>query len=415
MSSINGGLDVDEVSSNTLPADYVLSTDGNTVTAMPQSAGLTEYTGEGNVGDLLTTLIVDELPPQGSQKEAAGHIHLKTGVYPGSVEYVPIPTSLHLSGDTTNHRTNPAQRDGAQPATEPATELQCDSGVAFAAPNVDNDNAVFPKVENLHLRGPGSGTTGSKGFSNQNRPNAWDWLRLEDVVVQDFDIPLDLRDSHFAFLFHCHLIQFNDIWLDADKQYIRDCGFYSTQSPSTIHMTNPDMVDCHFADNVVNQSVSGTNAELLIEPPVDHVRCTGNRFNNLDGGGYAIDTTSTGAIRHFSLTDNYFKDTATFDSAIRHRGGGKDHTITANSDSSTASNSLFLGSVDECNVGPNHFPNGISDSGNRTRHKGTVMQGSAPDAANYTGQDRGVTIVDRSASPPDQYIVAPDGSLDGPL
>lgn len=57
----------------------------------------------------------------------------------------------------------------------------------------------------------------------------------------------------------------------------------------------------------------------------------------------------------------------------------------------------------------------IAQPATRTRYGNTVYLSGAPDGSNYTSNDAGITVIDESVSPPDEYRVTPTGSLIGPL
>jgi len=61
------------------------------------------------------------------------------------------------------------------------------------------------------------------------------------------------------------------------------------------------------------------------------------------------------------------------------------------------------------------FFSGLTDNGTQTRFDGSQFQPSAPSGSNYGASDSGTLILDTSSTPADQYVVAPDGSLLGPL
>jgi len=424
----------EDLSSTSLPMDYVLVTDGSTIDAFPHSDNLTRYTGETDIGALLNTIIIDELPPKGSQTEAAGLIRAKAGNYPGKLDYsngggVPLPSSCHIIGEGRNHMDADVTRKNL-PETEPTTLFEFDQE-GFKQPNVNDDLATFPLLRNLHLRGPGPGTAGSNPLNGNSGSNRWDWLVVEDVVLQSFD-KVDLNYSHHLFFNRTHFIDFNKLWDSYNKSWYRDCGFWSEVENSTLHFGGvPNSSPAsHGRDNLrttwVRDSTISMNITETSTPGTKihrgHVKMSGNQFNNIGdntadaGVGLLV---GSGVQSSVQVIDNHWLQNDQWDHAIKDESAGVKNLYLGNRDYSNSSTSLTLDGVNGLSdpiISSNVFSNGTSEvnSPTRPRYEGKILLSGVPDSANYSSADSGVEILDTSVSPPDIYWVATDGSLFGP-
>jgi len=180
-------LSVEQLSSRSMPASYVVYTDGTDIWAIPQDnpAGpdMDKVTGS-DIGPLLDEIAINQLPPQGSEKEATGKVFLKRGEYPGDLANgtyngLLLACQFVVEGEVESHYV-----EGETPATIPTTEpTVClnTTGNGLVNPDVDNDMATFSEVRNLQLEG---GTEGLALGANSNVP---DWFLIENVVIQGFD------------------------------------------------------------------------------------------------------------------------------------------------------------------------------------------------------------------------------------
>lgn len=325
----------DELSSKSNPASYHIHTDGTNISATPQpnpaGSSLAKVTGT-DIGTVMTEVIVNNLPPQGSSKEAAGKILVKRGEYPGDFSNVPLPTGCHIEGEGHTHKIDTP--DSAQPQTEALVKFNS-TGDAFVAPNVDTDLATFCSVRGIQLEGPGASTSAS-GFSNQNRTNSWDWLVIEDVVVQNFGVPLDFRNSHHVYCHRVHPIYFSDIYGYADKMWFYKCGFYS-EIDSTIRLS--PLGRAIFESNIVNNGAASSSVSQLVCYGRTYVHA--NKFLNKAGTvGSAIEISGNGDF----VKGNEFPSGAAWDDTILV-SGGNDALIAYNRDFADSSNSInFAGS-----------------------------------------------------------------------
>lgn len=415
------GISVGTLASDTLQHDYVLRTDGSTIDAIPQTAGLTEYTGHSDIGPLLETIIVDELPPQGSRKEAAGSIFAKRGQYPGSLDNAPngaappLPTSCHIYGEGRNH-INPNKTTTNFPETEPVTEFQTDS-VGFIQPNVDSELAAFPMLSNLKIAGPGETSAGSVGLDGGGNSNRWDWLVVKDCVIMDFETAIDFSNTHDTRVLRSHPINFSSVISGPDKHVWHSCGFYSSVSGSSIELNgSSNQGFTRLVDSVIsNEAASGVGQ---VEVYGDGAEVRGCSFgqNGTAGNAFYVDS----ACASFRFVNNQIRSNSSYDAVLAIAGSGSGDVIAFNDDKASGSLSLkFFGGngLSDTYVMGNQFPNGVGTSSTdpaRVRYNNTVILGGAPDGTNYGSEDAGIEILDTSVSPPDVYYVNTDGTLLGP-
>jgi len=181
-------LDVEQLSTRCMPTSYIVYTDETDIWAIPQAnpAGpdMDKVTGS-DIGPILDEIAINQLPPQGSEKEAVGKVFLKRGNYPGDLANgtyngLLLPCQFVVEGELESHFVE-GSTPSTIPTTKPPTRLES-TGQGLVNPNVDTDLAVFPKVRNLELVG------GTEGFALGANSNPLDWFLIENIVLQGFDI-----------------------------------------------------------------------------------------------------------------------------------------------------------------------------------------------------------------------------------
>lgn len=451
----------DELGSKSEPVSYHIKTDGETITAVPQedeSDGITFSRVTGNdIGQVLESVIIDELPPQGSEREATGKVLFQRAEYPGRLsngahDGVPLAAALKLEGETQPHYDFTGDR-GATPQNTKGSILRTDS-IAFYQPDVTNDKGQvqYPELRNLHIVGAGSPehtSTESYLLDSRNSTDMWDWLFVTECVFQDFHY-VDLRNSHKVVFTRNQFLGFKTIWDAPDRSTWRDNGFYMRDEtvgstfvvPSGVESVKYEttggtevfdashVITGNFFYNAQN-GTAASPAVAQLQVKGQNAVIHGNISNNLGniGGIFAsivgTDTHDDGTdAQGVYLTGNIGKsqaDANSYDQFIFWKPEGEGNICAFNQDRTTrTASSFYVGNGKQATndqIYGNHFPNGvtINTSGTRTRWNGTVLLNGAPDSTNYDSGDVGTQILDTSMSPPTEYVVDTDGSLLGPL
>lgn len=191
-------VDIEDLDARSQTATYVFYTDGTNVTAIPQQnpegPSMTEQTGT-DIGPVLEEVIVNQLPPQGTEKMARGRIVFRPGEYPGDAannsftsagDGFPAPSHLKVSGEKAAHNTA-GEDNSSVPGAENPVRIPS-TGDGFVNPNVDSDLVIYFQAENLQLEGPGSGTSGNHAL-DVSGSNTWDWVKLDNVIFTEFSSP----------------------------------------------------------------------------------------------------------------------------------------------------------------------------------------------------------------------------------
>lgn len=418
---------------------YFLKTDGSSIDALSQRNELSEYIDEKDIGPLLETLIIDELPPKGDPREAAGMIYLASGKYPGKLSNgtyngVPLPTSCQLIGEGETHR-DPNYNKPARPQTIPLTELHTDD-CGFIQPPDDGDTGpdytVFPHVEKLMLIGPGqprdsADTAGGTGFQSQNSEQMWDWLCVRDCVVQQFQEAVDFRNSHKIYVENSHFIDFGELYDTADRSVWTGNGIYCRVPGSTIEIPSksesvkPIADPSHkWSDNNIYLEQDGSNGihNSAMWVKGENVRIRGNTFSNLAGpAGSAICAEASAC----TIIDNYFHHNSTWSCPLGVNPKTNDMVVAFNQDHSASTNSLKIDpeNAGEVRLYGNYFPNGVnyntSVSNFHVFFEGIEFLNESPPTSYYGPEHAGLTIIDESASPPHKYLVKFNGTVVGPF
>lgn len=422
-----------------LPVSYQLSTDGQTVMAVSHIPAGADIEG-ADVDTVLKEVIINQLPPQGTAKEAAGKITLKRGEYPGLLSDVPMAMNCFIEGE---FRSNYTENLTGAPATEPPTVLS-HSGRAFINPDVDSDHVPFFGLRSLQL--DGQDNAGNVIEASTTRANRVDYLFIEDIHFIDDDRPILLE--HFD-----------------GNIYINRNTFTNHGSQAILikdgDVSGPDRV--YITRNTVYTNKSVADPRIDVRTPGSWVKR--NYVVGHGGGGPAIEYSGRGG----NILQNIIKADATGMNGINLRAAEltcKGNAVRANDNGAATGISVGQVGTDDCDVMGNTvepFPGTAADfdygifvgvdpvrtrfkentirtgsttglhvydddavlrdnqvttsrdiGGARVRRNGTIHLSSAPTGSNYGADDAGIEILDTSLSPPDLYWVATDGTLLGP-
>ena len=423
---LNAAVDNSSTSGNqtTRGASYILTTDGTTIDAYaaPQSSfdDLTDYS---SIGTLLEEIIKNQLRPTGTDKEAEGRVYLTQGEYPGYLsDYstatgTVLPMGLKLIGEGRMDPVEVSTTQGQIPNLQPLVTLYTQDD-AFVQPDHDTDAVIGPEVHDLAILGPGVGTTGSTAFDGNNGTNRWDWMDIQNVSVWDFDIAHDFRQSHHVRLEYFHAQKFNSAYgsdpTGSDKFWLYDSQYFSVEQGSNVELGGKyvRVENTHFGTR--SNSGSG-NLHIPGGEQIVLDGCLYNTFGGSPAAGLYINGDPTSVV----VIGNQTEPAGDFDDAYSVISGRVQFFGCV--DLSNATNSFnFNGSANEGTEKADtrfcHAPNGINwNAFTLPMVEGTNFRGSAPSSSDFTASDAGMTIVDTSTSPPDQYMIDETGGVVGPF
>jgi hypothetical protein len=268
-------------------AAYVLSTDGTTINAEPKRPSL-DFVNGTSIGSVLEEIIINQLEPVGTDKEAEGALHFQKGEYPGYLsdyanrQGTVLPMGLSLIGEGRQDPVEASTQSGQIPNQEPlVTFYTQDDG--FVEPDIDTDAIIGPTVRNIALWGPGTGTAGSVGFNgNSGATNRWDWMELTNVSVWDFDVAHDFRNSHHVKQEYCHWQKFNRAYAvdGQDKFWCYNAQYFSPEDGSRVEVPGGRLV--RIVNTFFGTRANSDSGNLYVDTP-DNLVCVGNHYNDFGG------------------------------------------------------------------------------------------------------------------------------------